>query len=311
MRHLPPLPSVRVFEAAARHENFTLAAAELGMTQAAVSYQIRLLEERLGVPLFVRSKRRVTLSEAGRRLAPIVSDAFDRLAEGFSGLVDEDESVLGISTAQTFASNWLAARLGGFQIARPELAVRLLTSNALADFARDEVDVAVRMGTGPWPGLRQHFLFCLHAAPACTPDFRERHRLERPEDLLRVPRLNPQDIWWKQWLEAAGIALPDEARQQGIRLDSQALEGNAVLAGHGVGMLTPLFWRGEFAASRIVQPFEPVVVTGPALWLVYPEHKRGRAKIRAFRDWLLAEIAAEAPAGPAAAFTPPQEAPAG
>jgi len=309
MRHLPPLPSVRVFEAAARHENFTLAAGELGMTQAAVSYQIRLLEERLGLPLFVRSKRRVTLSEAGRRLAPIVSDAFDRLAEGFSGLVDEDESVLAISTAQTFASNWLAARLGGFQIARPELAVRLLTSNDLTDFARDDIDVAVRMGTGPWPGLRQHFLFCLHATPACTPDFRERHRLERPEDLLRVPRLNPHDEWWKEWLEAAGIALPDEARRQGIRLDSQALEGNAALAGHGVGMLTPFYWRGELAAGRLVQPFDLVVVTGPALWLVYPEHKRGRAKIRAFRDWLLAEIAADATAGPAEAFTPPAEAP--
>lgn len=307
MRHLPPLPSVRVFEAAARHENFTLAAGELGMTQAAVSYQIRLLEERLGVPLFVRSKRRVTLSEAGRRLAPVVSDAFDRLSEGFSGLVDEDESVLGISTAQTFASNWLAARLGGFQIARPELAVRLLTSNALADFARDEVDVAVRMGTGPWPGLRQHFLFCLYATPLCTPDFRDRHGLERPEDLLRVPRLNAHDWWWKEWLEAAGVALEDETPQHGIRLDSQSLEGNAALAGHGVGLLTPLYWNAELAAGRLVQPFDLVVVSGPALWLVYPEHKRGRAKIRAFRDWLLAEMSAEAARAPADAFTPPAE----
>jgi len=311
MRHLPPLASVRVFEAAARHENFTLAGSELGMTQAAVSYQIRLLEERLGVALFVRSKRRVTLSEAGRKLAPVVSDAFDRLSEGFSGLIDDDESVLAISTAQTFASNWLAARLGGFQIARPELAVRLLTSNAMTDFARDDVDVAVRMGTGPWPGLRQHFLFCLHATPACTPDFRDRHGLGRPEDLLRVPRLNPQDEWWKQWLDGAGIALPDEARRQGIRLDSQALEGNAALAGHGVGLLTPFYWRSELASGRLVQPFELVVVTGPALWLVYPEQKRGRAKIRAFRDWLLAEIAADALAGPAEAFTPPESAPAG
>src|SRR4028119_2005532 len=169
MRHIPPLQAVRAFEAAARHENFTSAAAELGMTQAAVSYQIRLLEERLGVPLFVRSKRRVTPREAGRRLAPVVSDAFDRLPEGFSGLVDEDESVLVISTAQTFASNWLSFRIGGFQIARPELAVRLHTSNALTDFASDEVDVAVRMGPGPWPGLRQHFLFCLYSTPLCTP----------------------------------------------------------------------------------------------------------------------------------------------
>lgn len=306
MRHLPPLPSVRVFEAAARHENFTLAAGELGMTQAAVSYQIRLLEERLGIALFVRSKRRVTLSEAGRRLAPVVSDAFDRLSEGFSGLVDEDESVLAISTAQTFASNWLAPRLGGFQIARPELAVRLLTSNAMADFARDEVDVAVRMGTGPWPGLRQHFLFCLHATPLCTPEFRDRHRLERPEDLLRVPRLNAHDWWWKPWLEEAGVALEDEPPRQGIRLDSQALEGNAALAGHGVGLLTPLYWRGELAAGRLVQPFDLVVVSGPALWLVYPEHKRGRAKIRAFRDWLLGEMAAEAEMAPADAFRTPE-----
>lgn len=305
MRHLPPLPSVRVFEAAARHENFTLAAGELGMTQAAVSYQIRLLEERLGVPLFVRSKRRVTLSEAGRRLAPVVSDAFDRLAEGFSGLLDEDESVLAISTAQTFASNWLAPRLGGFQIARPELAVRLLTSNAMTDFARDDVDVAVRMGTGPWPGLRQHFLFCLYSTPLCTPDFLERHRLDRPEDLLRAPRLNAQDWWWKQWLEEAGVSLGEEAPRQGIRLDSQALEGNAALAGHGIGLLTPLFWKGEIAAGRLVQPFDLVVVSGPALWLVYPEHKRNRAKIRAFRDWLLAEMAAEAETAPADAFTPP------
>lgn len=306
MRHLPPLPSVRVFEAAARHENFTQAAGELGMTQAAVSYQIRLLEERLGVPLFVRSKRRVTLSEAGRRLAPVVSDAFDRLSEGFSGLVDEDESVLGISTAQTFASYWLAPRLGGFQIARPELAVRLLTSNAMADFARDEVDVAVRMGKGPWPGLRQHFLFCLYATPLCTPEFRDRHRLERPADLLRVPRLNAHDWWWKPWLEEAGVALQDEPPRQGIRLDSQALEGNAALAGHGVGLLTPLYWRGELAAGRLVQPFDLVVVSGPALWLVYPEHKRGRAKIRAFRDWLLGEMAAEAEMAPAEAFRIPE-----
>src|SRR5688500_15256920 len=112
MRHLPPLPSVRVFEAAARHENFTQAAAELGMTQAAVSYQIKLLEERLGVALFQRSKQRVTLSEAGRQVAPSVSNAFDTMSEAFSSLIDKDETLLVISTAQTFASNWLAPRLG-------------------------------------------------------------------------------------------------------------------------------------------------------------------------------------------------------
>lgn len=305
MRHLPPLASLRVFEAAARHENFTLAAAELGMTQAAVSYQIRLLEERLGVPLFVRAKRRVTLSESGRRVAPLVSDAFDRLAEGFAGLVDEDESVLSVSTAQTFASNWLAARLGAFQIERPELAVRLQTSNAMVDFARDEADVAIRMGHGPWPGLRHHFLFHLHFTPMCTPEFRERHNLREPADALRVARLSPDDDWWKIWLTAAGIAAPAE-RQPGILLDSQATEGQAVLAGHGLALMTPMFWRAELASGRLVQPFDLVSCDRRAHWLVYPEHKRGRAKIRAFRDWLLAEIEREAANGPPAVFTPPE-----
>src|SRR5687768_11501273 len=131
MRHLPPLASVRVFEAAARHENFTQAAAELGMTQAAVSYQIRLLEDRLGISLFVRAKRRVALSEAGRRLAPLVSGAFDSLSDAFSTLLADDEGVLSISTSQTFATNWMAPRLGGFQVQRPELAVRLHTDNNL------------------------------------------------------------------------------------------------------------------------------------------------------------------------------------
>ncbi|MEA3064104.1 MAG: LysR family transcriptional regulator, glycine cleavage system transcriptional activator [Sphingomonadales bacterium] len=306
MRHLPPLSSVRVFEAAARHENFTLAAGELGMTQAAVSYQIRLLEERLGLPLFIRSKRRVVLSEAGRRLAPIVSDAFDRLGEGFADLVDEDESLLVISTAQTFASNWLAGHLGSFQITRPELAVRLLTSNGLVDFARDEADVAVRMGAGPWPGLRTHFLFHHHFTPMCTPEFRDRHGLHRPDDVLRAPRLTPDDDWWKLWLNAAGVAVPAE-RAPGIRLDSQATEGQAAMAGHGLGMMTPMFWRAELAAGRLVQPFGLIACERRAHWLVYPEHKRGRAKVRAFRDWLLAEIEAEAPAGPADAFRPPAD----
>lgn len=303
MRRLPPLAAVRAFEAAARHENFTLAAAELGLTQAAVSYQIKLLEDRLGLPLFVRSKRRVTLSEAGRRIVPLVSGAFDDLSDAFAGLVDEDESVLTISTTQTFGSNWLAPRLGSFQVARPDLAVRLQAENALIDFARGEVDVGVRMGLGPWPGLRHHFLWHLHAAPFCSPEFRERHRLETPEDVLRVPRLTPDDEWWKLWLDKAGVAPRDEPGGRGIRLDSQVSEGQMALAGHGLSMLTPLYWQAEVAAGRLVRPFDIQVCEKRATWLVYPEHKRGRAKVRHFRDWLLAEVAEMARQGPAEVFT--------
>jgi LysR family glycine cleavage system transcriptional activator len=140
----------------------------------------------------------------------------------------------------------------------------------------------------------------------CTPEFRDRHGLHRPDDVLRAPRLTPDDDWWKLWLNAAGVAVPAE-RAPGIRLDSQATEGQAAMAGHGLGMMTPMFWRAELAAGRLVQPFGLIACERRAHWLVYPEHKRGRAKVRAFRDWLLAEIEAEAPAGPADAFRPPAD----
>jgi LysR family glycine cleavage system transcriptional activator len=306
MRNLPPLSSVKAFEAAARHENFTLAAAELGMTQAAVSYQIRLIEERLGVTLFIRAKRRVTLSEAGRRVAPLVSAALDSISEAFSGIVEEDEGVLTISTTQTFGANWLAVRLGAFQVARPDLAVRLKADNGLIDFARDSADVALRMGHGPWAGLRHHFLFHLHATPACSPEFLEKHRLASPADVLRVPRLTPMDDWWTLWLDKAGVGALEEPGAGGIRLDSQLTEGRMAMAGHGLAMLTPLYWKAELASGRLVRPFDLLICERRATWLVYPEHKRNRTKIRALREWLLAEMAAEAALGPAEIFRPPE-----
>ncbi|HZG08900.1 MAG TPA: LysR substrate-binding domain-containing protein [Allosphingosinicella sp.] len=307
MRHLPPLPAIRVLEAAARHENFTLAAAELGMTQAAVSYQIRLLEERLGLALFVRARQRVSLSDAGRRVAPLVTGALDQLSNAFEAVTGEDEGVLTISTAQTFATNWLAGRLGAFQVERPELAVRLQTTSEMVDFARDDVDVGIRMGNGPWPPLRAHFLFRLHGTPVCSPDYRNRHTIREPADLLRVPRLNPEDIWWRLWFDAEKLAAPD-ASPRAIRLDSQVAEGNAALSGHGVAMLTPLFWKAELAAGRLVQLFPRVTAEPRAIWLVYPEHKRGRAKIKAFRDWLARAVAEERGFAPPEAFIPPSEA---
>jgi LysR family glycine cleavage system transcriptional activator len=309
MRRLPPLTATKVFEAAARHENFTRAAGELGMTQAAVSYQIRLLEERLGVPLFLRSRRRVTLSEAGRRAAPLVARAFDLLGDAFGALVAEDESVLGISTTQTLASNWIASRLGRFQFAHPELAVRLNTDNRIVDFAREEMDVGIRSTSGPgvWPGLKAHFLFRLHSTPLCSPDFVERFGIARPEDLLRAPRLSPDDDWWCHWFAAAGVAVEGGAveggaRASGIRFDTQALEGQAAMAGAGIGMMTPMYWRPELASGRLVQPFPLMSFEGPVYWLVYPEHRRNQAKIRAVRDWLLAEVEALKATEPAEIF---------
>jgi LysR family glycine cleavage system transcriptional activator len=305
MRNLPPLAAVRVFEAAARHQSFTQAAVELGMTQAAVSYQIKLLEQRLGVPLFLRAKRRVQLSEAGRRAAALVTAGLDQIADAFSDLLADNEGVLTISTTQTFASEWLAPRLGRFQLPRPELAVRLLTQNQMIDFAQEEVDVAIRSGLDPteWTGLRAHFLFRTHGTPLCTPEFRDENGIQEPSDLLRVQRITPDDYWWDHWFQRVGVPAPAK-EPGGIRLDAQSMEGNAAMAGAGVAILTPVFWRGAMANGRLVQLFPEIDVEPRAFWLVYPDYKRLQPKIIAFREWLLNEIEKMKQSEPPAIFEP-------
>ncbi|MEP6785956.1 MAG: transcriptional regulator GcvA [Sphingomonadales bacterium] len=294
MRNLPPLAAVRVFEAAARHENFTLAAGELGMTQAAVSYQVKLLEERLGVPLFRREKKRVFLTDAGRRTSNELSRAFDAMDSSFAQLRAEDSAMLTISTSQTFANTWFAWRLGTFQVSHPEMAVRLLVSDALVDMAAEDVDVAVRSGRGPWPGLLADKLIDIDFTPLCSPEFlaRQGGALE-PVDLLRLPIISPHDPWWPYWLQEAGVDAPNVADRPGIRLDSQAHEGNAAMAGQGVAMLTPFFWRNDLAEGRLVRPFAQTSSRGYGYWLVVPEHRRMVPKIRHFRDWLRKEIASD------------------
>jgi LysR family glycine cleavage system transcriptional activator len=306
MRRLPPLASVRAFEAAARHGNFTRAAEELGMTQAAVSYQIKLLEERLGTSLFARDKRQVVLTEAGRKAAPLVSNAFDTLDDAFAAARSHDDAVLTVSSSQTFASNWLARNLGRFQVGQPDLALRLHTSDTLVDFARDEVDIAVRVSFSGRPqGLMAHFLMRIHWTPMCSPEFRESHGgLASPADLLDVPQISPSDDWWERWFEAAGVVAPDR-RAIGVRLDSQVFDGNAAIAHQGVAMLSPALWRADLAAGRLVQLFPLTLFERYGYWLVYPEHKRHVPKLKAFREWLLHEIALQSAEGPAEAFIEP------
>jgi LysR family glycine cleavage system transcriptional activator len=295
MRRLPPLAAVRVFEAAARHENFTAAANELGMTQAAVSYQVKLLEERLGAPLFRREKRRVVLTDAGRKAAPQITRAFDAMDAAFGAIRADDAAVLTVSTSNTFANTWLVWRLGSFQMNHPEMAVRLLTSDALADFVSDDVDVAIRAGLGGWEGLHEELLVRIDFTPMCSPGFLKRYGPFTAEDVLRIPQISPHDPWWPFWLREAGVEVPEGPPRIGVRLDSQAHEGHAAMAGQGMAMLTPFFWRNDLAEGRLVRPFDQVSTRGYAYWLCYPEARRGVAKIRRFREWLLAELARDMP----------------
>lgn len=295
MRKLPPLSAVRVFESAARHENFTSAAAELGMTQAAVSYQVKALEERIGVALFVRANRRVALTPLGRRIAPLVAGAFDTLDDAFALARADDDAVLTVSCAMTFGPNWLAPRIGAFQTANPALAVRLHTSNALVDFARDDVDAAIRGGHGDWPGLKSHFLMRAPVTAVASPAYLSTtDPVRTPDDVFRLNRISPDDCWWTLWRESVGGTAQPNAQERGVRLDSQLMEGQAALAGNGVALLNPVLWRNELDSGRLVQVIGAVAFDAADLWLTYPDYKHGAPKIRAFRSWLLAAVAADA-----------------
>jgi len=290
MLPIPPLSAVRAFEAAARHENFSRAAEELAMTQAGVSYQMKLLEERLGAPLFVRKGRCMVLTDLGRRIAPRVTEAFTALGEAFAIARSENASVLAITAPRTFATNWLAGRLGDFHIIRPDLAVRLDVTDQMIDLGSSEFDVGIRGLRAPAPGLVSHFLMRMPVTPLANPSFLATHKLETPADLHSAVRISPEDDWWDLWFDSLAVDEREGAARSGIRFESQVLDGHAAIAGHGVAILSPPMFQPAIDAGLLVQPFPQVANYGNAFWLVYPEHKRNLPKVRAFRDWLLEEV---------------------
>lgn len=306
MRQLPPLAAIRVFEAAARLLHFTRAAEELGMTQAAVSYQIKLIEERVGAALFRRTGRGVALTPIGERIAPLVTGAFDTLGDAFRLVRQEAEEVLTVSSSSTFATNWLSARLGAFQLTRPGLAVRLQVDDRIVDLERGDADVAIRTTRVPPSDFAAHFLLRAACVPFASPAFLTRQpRAESPAALLALPRLSPQDSWWQTWSDAVGGPSLDGSGTRGVRLDSQVLEGNAAVAGHGLAILNPALWRGPERAGLLMRAWDEVAFDGDSYWLVYPQARRNAPKVRAFRDWLLTEIAVDAVDDPDGQFTPP------
>lgn len=286
MSTLPPLTAVRAFEAVARHLSFTKAAEELGMTQAAVSYQIRILEDRVGAPLFLRRPRQIALSSVGAALAPDVSRAFGILRNAFADVSGTTDGALALTVVNTFAARWLAANIGLFQLSHPNLAVRLDTDPRLVDFTQSEVDAAIRATHTLGPGLVGHKLLKVEFAPMLHPDLVEKYDVRQPADLLRVPTLTPDDPWLPAWLQLAGVDVP-ELPKSFVSLGTQHLEAAAAMAGRGVAMMTPPFYADEIAAGRLVQPFALTGWEGHYYYFCYPEARRNSPKIRAFRDWIV------------------------
>lgn len=286
---LPPLSAVRAFESVSRHLSFTRAAEELGMTQAAVSYQIKLIEERIGAALFVRKPRQVELSAVGAKLAPQVQQAFELMRDAFANTSDAVDGQLFISTVPTFAGQWLAQNLGLFQIAHPEIAVRLNADSVLVDLLHGEVDIGIRTLAAPQAdGLVSHLLVKADFSPLLSPALAESiGGVTKPADLLRLPILDPQDEWLEQWFTAAGVQGYSSEGRPSTMLGWQSLLGTAAMAGRGVAMLTPALFRDEIASGRLIQPFPLRASDGRGYYLVYADSRRNLPKIRLFRDWIL------------------------
>ncbi|TCL74648.1 LysR substrate-binding domain-containing protein [Rhizobium sp. BK251] len=286
-----PLNALRVFDAVARLGSFTKAGEELGMTQTAVSYQVKLLEENVGEPLFLRRPRQISLTETGERLAPQVAEAFEMLQLAMAEARGETEVMLQITCLATFASQWLARKLGNFQLANPNIAVRLSTSDTLVDFAREAVDVGIRSGKGDWPGLRADKLMDVHFTPMLSPALAESiGGVHEPADLLKLRIFDLTDPWWHQWLEAAGVSTAGLGTRTTSFYGAQAYEAAAAVAGQGVAILTPDFYPEELATGKLFRPFELQCTDGRGYWLAYPENRRNVPKIKAFRNWILNEM---------------------
>jgi len=291
-RRLPPLSALRAFEAAARHLSFTRAAAELGVTQAAISHQVKLLEDQLGQPLFRRLTRRLLLTDAGQTLWPGVRDGFDRLAEAVQKVQsNRDGGVLTLSLTVSFAARWLVPRLGHFLKAHPEIDVKLTTTDRMVDFTREDVDAAIRHGAGDWPGLESWRVLSPAYTALVNPKLLRDVKLEQPGDLQRLPLLVESDdnVSWRTWFQKAGRAWRPNGRL--IEFDTTQMAVQAATEGLGVALGPPEYFYDELESGRLIQPFEISVTTDEAFFLVCPQGRAEEPKIKAFRDWILAEAA--------------------
>jgi len=286
---LPSLHALRVFEAAARHLNFTRAADELNVTQAAVSQQVRGLEAELGTTLFRRVNRRLLLTDAGVALAAEVGEALQRLGRGVARLRRQEiAGPLTVSTTPSFGARWLVPRLSRFMTAWPAIELRLHTSHEVVDLRRSAADLAIRHGKGPYPGLHAEPLAEERIFPVCHPKLRP--RLRRPDDLRRHVLIQDVGVEWAPWLKAAGVRGLDATRGPAFLDSNLALQ--AAIEGQGVALGRTVVVHDDLAAGRLVRPFAHSVPKAESYFLVATPEAAERPRVKAFRDWLMAEMRA-------------------
>jgi LysR family glycine cleavage system transcriptional activator len=296
---LPSLNGLRAFEAAARHLSFTHAAAELNVTQTAISHQIRRLEEELGIRLFVRQNRALALTPEARDYLPGVRAAFNDLRLATERLQRRDnDNVLTVSTLASLAAKWLLPRLSAFQEAHPGIDVRITTSTALVDFRSGDVDAAIRYGRGHWPGVRADWLTADQLFPVCSPALLTGNKpLRCPEDLAHHVLLHTSAAYdddWRLWLTAAGLPA-NISKPPGLTFDLILMAVQAAIDGYGVAIGRTSYVEGDIAKGRLVVPFKITLPADAGFYLVSPEDSAEKPKLAAFRQWLLASVQGSRP----------------
>jgi LysR family glycine cleavage system transcriptional activator len=291
--------ALRAFEASARHQSFSAAAAELNVTPAAVGQLVRSLEEWLGVPLFHRSgggRARLVVTESGQRALPDIRAGFDRLSLGLSKLKEGSANgVLTVTVSPAFAAKWLLPRIDRFQAAWPDLDVRLDTTLKLLDFPTQGIDIGVRYGPGTWPGLIAEKLMEEEVFPVCSPGLLQQRKLRKPSDLAGLTLIHDLSVdtrvgfaSWGEWLEKAGVA--EISTKRGLRVNSSAAVLQAAIEGHGVALARSVMARDDLAAGRLKRLFLQIEFSSRlAYYVVYRSECATLPRLVAFRDWLFAE----------------------
>ena len=287
-RRLPPLNSLKCFEAAGRLLSFTDAANELNVTQAAISHQIKVIEEYLGVSLFDRYPRKLALTEQGKALLPEVTEAFDRVSAVIGTLGEEHYSrTINVRLGPSFAARWLSPRLKYFWVQHPDIDLCLFHSNAATDFEREQMDIAITYGKGNWPGLVADKLLSLDFFPVCSPAFMEKDKPLTELDNLRYYTLlhDVNHECWHDWLDLAEVG---EVRpEKGVIIDDTNVLIQAAIDGQGIALGSSAFIQELLDSGKLIKPFDIELVNEYAYYVVCPQSHLNNPAVQAFKDWLL------------------------
>lgn len=289
-RRLPPLSALRPFEAAARLESFTKAAAELHLTHGAVSHQVRALEEHLGTALFARHGKRVALTAAGRAFAESVRGALGEIARAADALRTRRDDRLSVSVLPSFASRWLMPRLIRFMDANPGVEVNVTATTALADFAADEIDVAIRFGVGPWPPLVCERFLDDEYFPVASPKFNRGKLPKSPRDLLTLGIIREDRDYWCDWFEKTGVPMEQARAARGPTFNDSTYALQAAARGEGIALARRSIAAEDLERGTLKRLFDVCVASRERYWFVSPRETADLPKVKAFREWVLREL---------------------